>query len=711
MGDTILMPTGSFIWGAGDTVTSINTQGVILAGAGSSIGGRSSTIITAAATAPQEFGAGGLFLIRAHNVVLSGFSWQFTVAGTDPFSVNNMGSGWRITDIGYNDNLTTGPNRGSGSGFISGVEYTCVTLGKSGFLNVTSTAVGVGSVFTATGSGIGTDGTACLGVGDSYFLYGTTVTYGVIDNCTIFGGTTPELVFCRGALDGWEVPATMGSKYAVYIENCTFWGSCYVSDFNACARGVVRYCLINGSIKIDGHGACTNDLPSRSVRHIEIYGNQWTATGGNGSWVGMEIRGGTHRIFNNITNNADPSLQCLLELKDYVITIPDECGTFSGVCKTPYDYPIMDQIGVGTDALPWVTGQYYTTGQYAISSGVIFTNYVATSSTIPPYLNTGCWSGHNTPWVSGQYYTPGQYAGVSGTGVYINIVATSGASGMPPNDLLHWIPQGSSRVPASDPTYVFNNFRTGASWQEANTAVAVDDTFATDYNPLGGGTGYPTGSFSMTIQSAFPGSSTFNFATGNYFNLISGNAVTFANDPNAYLVTGIFLQKIYINPGLLVGTNITGSTGFCGPFTCYQYRLQNSYGFNNLYSGYTFSQTDIIKANRDYFWDNDQPFNGASGVGRGTYAQMMAINSPTYNVGFCVLDQGTWNSAPNAVAGVGGAGALSSNPTGFVLYAWKGSGLGWVNIYTPYNYPHPLVVGSPYSSAYAAGQAITIYQV
>jgi MYXO-CTERM domain-containing protein len=87
-----------------------------------------------------------------------------------------------------------------------------------------------------------------------------------------------------------------------------------------------------------------------------------------------------------------------------------------------------------------------------------------------------------------------------------------------------------------------------------------------------------------------------------------------------------------------------------------------------------FAETDIVQADRDFFWQGDT-FDGSSGVGRGTAAQMKAIKPTKSGVGFWVTDESSWNKT------------LPANKSG-QLYVWDGA--AWVLAYTPYTYPHPL---------------------
>jgi hypothetical protein len=88
----------------------------------------------------------------------------------------------------------------------------------------------------------------------------------------------------------------------------------------------------------------------------------------------------------------------------------------------------------------------------------------------------------------------------------------------------------------------------------------------------------------------------------------------------------------------------------------------------------TYAMTNIIAADRDYFIDSAKPFDGSSGVGIGTKAQMLAITAAKTNVGFWVTDEGSWNTT------------LPANTSGR-LYTWNGR--AWMLKYTPLTYPHP----------------------
>jgi hypothetical protein len=92
-----------------------------------------------------------------------------------------------------------------------------------------------------------------------------------------------------------------------------------------------------------------------------------------------------------------------------------------------------------------------------------------------------------------------------------------------------------------------------------------------------------------------------------------------------------------------------------------------------LNGGEDFYDSDLIAQNRDFF-QQVEAFDGSSGMGTGTRAQMQAIKPTRTGVGFWVTDEGDWN-------------ARNPGPDGR-LYTWNGT--AWALKYTPYAYPHPL---------------------
>jgi len=197
------------------------------------------------------------------------------------------------------------------------------------------------SCYTVNGWRITNIVAAMVSNSQQYFCYAGS--YGLIDNCTITGPTgDSELIFTRGPADSWQTASSMGTANAVYVEDCTFPGSGYVCDANSNARIVIRFCTIaNASAKVDGHGVASNS-PPRSVRHMEIYNNHWTATSGYANE--LELRGGTGMVFDNLSDNSQSGW---FGLNEYGCLAT--WGNFNNTFQTPANYPIADQIGVGMD--------------------------------------------------------------------------------------------------------------------------------------------------------------------------------------------------------------------------------------------------------------------------------------------------------------------------------------------------------------------------
>ena len=246
---------------------------------------------------------------------------------------------------------------------------------------------------------------------DAYFaLVNSGVNSGLIDNCRISGNNGgAELILTRGPANAWQQPNTLGSANNVFIEDCTFSSRGYVCDANSNAGLVVRGCTIAGENKVDGHGLASNN-PARSFRSIEVYNNTWTKTGA-GNWANIEIRGGTGMMFNNTSTtgwfflneyayDSSPSpwpnfgfrsptvtagspnttittatphgyvtgwpvwvqapLGVVYGFYNITVTGPNtftivrdttanEIADFATTFKTPFDYPIKDQVGNGRD--------------------------------------------------------------------------------------------------------------------------------------------------------------------------------------------------------------------------------------------------------------------------------------------------------------------------------------------------------------------------
>jgi hypothetical protein len=91
-------------------------------------------------------------------------------------------------------------------------------------------------------------------------------------------------------------------------------------------------------------------------------------------------------------------------------------------------------------------------------------------------------------------------------------------------------------------------------------------------------------------------------------------------------------------------------------------------------TGVVGTTNSIIVEDRDFFSDiYITNFNGSTGMGVGTKAQMLAITATKTNVGFWVTDEGNWNNL------------VPTNHSGR-LYAWNGN--AWTLKYVPLTYPY-----------------------
>lgn len=87
----------------------------------------------------------------------------------------------------------------------------------------------------------------------------------------------------------------------------------------------------------------------------------------------------------------------------------------------------------------------------------------------------------------------------------------------------------------------------------------------------------------------------------------------------------------------------------------------------------SFHQTNIVRPDADFFKGvYGGSFDGFSGIGRGTKAQMLSISPAKKGVGFWVTDEADWNQR-------------NPGPDG-QLYVWNGT--AWILKYTPFRYPY-----------------------
>ena len=220
------------------------------------------------------------------------------------------------------------------------------------------------------------------------------------------------------------------------------------------------------------------------------------------------------------------------------------------------------------------------------------------------------------------------------------------------------------RVGGAAPSYVFNNY---------NNKNNIPQEWKPGFGQVGGGTlttnsaGYAVGATSVTITAFSDGPNTPKI----------GTAIQFAGDSTYYVCTGdpTLPGVLSFLPGLVKALPASQVTVNLSAIIQYQYQTGNPSA--------TFTGADMIKSDRDIFLTATS-FDGSSGVGTGTKAQMQAITPKTVGVGYWVTDEGTWNTE-NVMPGTPGYQKGQGQ-----LYTWNGS--TWVLKYTPNRYPHLLTI-------------------
>jgi hypothetical protein len=160
---------------------------------------------------------------------------------------------------------------------------------------------------------------------------------------------------------------------------------------------------------------------------------------------------------------------------------------------------------------------------------------------------------------------------------------------------------------------------------------------------------------------------------GNYFTLAAGSGNTFRVF-GMHGSTSLMYENDVTPNGASVIIGI-GNSSASGDEVEDTYMWKNTTnGSNEIVPSGTGESGPQPVQNVDY-WKYNAGFNGTSGVGVGTLAQMQTITTCTGGVGFWVTDQGNWNTK-------------TPEPDG-VLYRC-GSSNNWELYYTPCTYPHPL---------------------
>jgi hypothetical protein len=177
-------------------------------------------------------------------------------------------------------------------------------------------------------------------------------TYGVIDNCQFYN-TRGGVDYCSDGTQAWNRSQTLGDKYCVFIEDCTFTADSSAAAGHVIAGGggmriVFRYntIAITGgqywSDTLDAHGLCyvcyeSNDM--RGTRHFEIYENTSSTAVLGGRWC--NLRGGSGVVYNNtLTGTYNISEVYLDNYRSWT-----GCQSpWNTLCQDVEGYPCQDQI-------------------------------------------------------------------------------------------------------------------------------------------------------------------------------------------------------------------------------------------------------------------------------------------------------------------------------------------------------------------------------
>jgi hypothetical protein len=187
---------------------------------------------------------------------------------------------------------------------------------------------------------------------------------GVVDHCEFqkISGS-PQGVSVFGNRDAsWNIPLSLGTINAVYIEDCTFtWpnpaDSCL--DMYNGARAVFRHNTVTNA-SVGCHGLDSGGY--RSALSWEFYGNQINVSSGVSLARAFHLRGGTGVVFDNqitvtgsLSSNAI-DLACYRATGTCIVPGYAPWGFITG--SNPYDgdidngWPALDQVGASPPTDP-----------------------------------------------------------------------------------------------------------------------------------------------------------------------------------------------------------------------------------------------------------------------------------------------------------------------------------------------------------------------
>lgn len=417
-GDTVTIPSGSFTWTSGVTISG---KGIKIQGAG---GGRvegSSNTALSLTTGSKSF------TIRSGSTI-NGFTVAETLIVHDKFYPANTMTGtvtnWDGTTLGMNITAATGSSPSNDWDFESAAA-TNLILGQAAYTALfviskdatTSTEI-TGFRFYNNGSSPNGYGISFSGAGKDPLIHDlrfSSVAQGirgyvngaVIWKCYFEAGwniaANPSavnngiIISNPSATNDWTDANTVGTNDAggvrnIYIEQCYWLGHVGGGiDFGDNCRGVIRYCVFDDSA-ITYHGVDTGDY---SARHTEIYNNIFIfdvpSVGFPAAldhWV--HWRGGSGIMTDNVVDNINSTAYGNKPEVDLVYqalgrTNTSQFGVYGwpgGTDGTLVHYPAAHQPGQGSNgAAAWFTSAgtpklYTATNTY--TEGCYFYNNTGT---------------------------------------------------------------------------------------------------------------------------------------------------------------------------------------------------------------------------------------------------------------------------------------------------------------------------------------------
>lgn len=489
---------------------------------------------------------------------------------------------------------------------------------------------------------------------------------------------------CSGSGTTWTCPSGAGSSDVQTAINSasdtatiTFAAGSYpITGLSLNNRnGVTLICASVGTCTITGTGDIfTNDFCNGADKTnlMRVSGFTFTGTPGTASiWWYCESTFTLRqvRIDNNTFSNIGQDTIAMLfgeaSTPSHAIGVVDH-----NVCTGTANFICMKKISGGNT---WATGLQGTANNIFFEDNVCnFTTYPGTGSgCIDAWLGDGIVFRFNTVTNSRMVNHSYCHGGPPNSEVYLNVISNAAFTGSPDYRNIHF--QGSGEMIAwgnqvengSGNAITIQHFRsdsTSATTEGDCNSVAngtvtgsgADPAHANDGNrsPIGSYYGYPA-----WHQPGRDGSATLRPVYLFLNHTAAGVRVDFSIESGSYTDLG------------------TCADNDANRVNCHIRRDRDLYYAPTL----TFQTSPT------------SPFNGTSGVGMGTLANLPTTCTPTSEaldtgqggVGYWATDQGSWNKSPSNSHGVNVNGADG------VLYRCSATNT-WTIHYMPYTYPHPL---------------------